>query len=493
MKINLFNSRKADKPTVSKEGLIAVGMLNNEEMHTRLKADFKKYGITLIDRKYYSTNDLLDGISEHDADYVIVSDIALAGIEDGKRVFIRDVREKYQNVYIVFFMAYEQYDKEFINWAFGMGVYNINYAENGEVNIYKIIQEMLAKAMPVRVPAPEPSNEQVERISKYENLLAEKEDLIRQLQGTIKEKTAEINKLEKADNKAHKKEIELLKRQIGDLTAQLVSGGKGAQEARIDLDAEINNIRAELEAEAKKREAALRKEFEGQLQIAIEDAKHTATVEMKQQFETERDRYEQTINELKTMKEKEAAHKRNGVYRIGVFSLSRGLGSTYQSVDLAEELGVKGLSVAVISFDDSLDLTYFQGKSGRTAYIAPKKGERSRKMFELMGYQVIVIDFGNLFKLSNEGQLMGELTSIKDSIYEYMNCDIAIGIGAAEPWHIEKLQFFIKNKEIALKEQYFIVGNYNDLRNKRAYKSLVVFDRDDPGKYGPVFDRLGLY
>ena len=81
---------------------------------------------------------------------------------------------------------------------------------------------------------------------------------------------------------------------------------------------------------------------------------------------------------------------------------------------------------------------------------------------------------------------------IKDSVYEYINCDIAIGMGAAEPWHIDKLQFFISNKDIAIKEQYFIVNNFGDLKNKGAFKGLVVFDRDDPGKYKPVFDRLGV-
>jgi len=129
---------------------IAYAMLGSLENVRQLVPVFSQYGIELADTDYILTNELLEAIQRQSADIILISDAALVGIEDGKKEVIQAIREIDRDVFIVLFINYEKPDEQFKNWAYGYGVYNLYYANDGNYNFTKIMPEIQSRSMPGR-------------------------------------------------------------------------------------------------------------------------------------------------------------------------------------------------------------------------------------------------------------------------------------------------------------------------------------------------------
>ena len=105
---------------------------------------FDSYNIKLVINDYITTGELLAGIAENkNCAYVLISDTALLGRENGKYEIIQAIREVYPDVVIALFMNHEGPDEKFRNWAYGNKVYNIFYADDdGAFDFEYVVSEI---------------------------------------------------------------------------------------------------------------------------------------------------------------------------------------------------------------------------------------------------------------------------------------------------------------------------------------------------------------
>lgn len=422
----------------------AFAMLGNQVVLKRfieIKV-FDEYDIELVNRDFVTVDELSAALEKDKlAEYVLISDQALIGIENGKYEVIKKLRQKHPDVFIVMFINNEKHDETFINWAFGYKVYNIYYPFNddGEFDLSKIVPEIAAKVMPA-VKSPE-------GLVEKENELLKRESELKVKESEIIEMEEELLKLKKeSENKSEFKEKQNNK----------------------EIETKINSLEKELKAERSERENALDE---------LERIKRESAEEI--------ERIRSTIPEKEIITKVKTVVKSTGSTTIGVFSVSRGAGSSYTSCVLAEKLVMLGYSAAVVAFDGKSDLEYAEGKAD---YYFATSDKKKLLLLQVIngGYDFVIIDFGTPFKINARGELENFPGNAEEHISgkeELMRTSFRIGLASAQPWHLNKLLFFEKLESFNENNSIFKVHGLEKLASKHQKQiekcSLPVCDGED--------------
>lgn len=422
----------------------AFAMLGNQVVLKRfieIKV-FDDYDIELVNRDFVTVDELSTALEkDKQTEYVLISDQALIGIENGKYEIIKKLREKHPDVFIVMFINNEKHDEAFINWAFGYKVYNIYYPFNddGEFDLSKIVPEIAAKVMPA-VKSSESLVEKENELSKRESELKAKESEITK----IEEKLLKLKK--ESENKAELKE----------------------KHNNEEIEVKIESLKKELKAEKSERENALDE---------LERIKRESAEEI--------EKIRSTIPEKEIITKVKTVVKGTGSTTIGVFSVSRGAGSTYTSCIIAEKLVMLGYSAAVVAFDGKSDLEYAEGKADYY-FATPDKKKLILLQVINGGYDFVIIDFGTPFMINARGELENFPGNAEEHISakeELMRTAFRIGLAPSEPWHLNKLLFFEKLESFNEHNSIFKVHGLEKLSSKYHRQiekcSLPICDGDD--------------
>lgn len=463
----------------------AMAMLGSSDSLKILKESnyFESYNINLINKDFVTFDEIELGLKENkNVEYLLISDTALLGYEDGKFNIIKNIRAINDNVFIVFLMNHEKPDEKFIDWAFGYKVYNIYYADSeGSFNFDVILEDLIAKQMPVKqLPID---------IALKENELETKEKEILQKETELSERETQLNELQvklqvlqncNKDNaqnnnmKAnYKNEIEELKQKIFEM-----------HEGKLIAETSIENLKQKFEKEKNAILDAVEKEKKEYRNKIDADAK-ARIKEVKEELKQSK------ITENTTLKQKSL-----GSITIGAFSLSHGAGATYTSAALGELIAKEGYNVAVVAFDDTVDLQYKSKKEKRVAkYIIPKKGDKKADFLQTlnMGFNFVIVDFGCIFDISPFGKLnTGEFLSDKKmEIDEFLRCHYKIGIGFSAPWHEGKLDFFINNNMVDHNNFIFSILGAGSWDRSKKY-NLNICERENDVIKQVLFNLIGI-
>ena len=154
------------------------------------------------------------------------------------------------------------------------------------------------------------------------------------------------------------------------------------------------------------------------------------------------------VIEKKVIVEKEVIIDRptvvKGLLKIAAFSVSPGAGSTSMAIKLGEHLSRLG-KTAVIEVDKSDSLQYAKLIPNCKYRSLLKREELEDAMYELYrcGFNIIITDYGCLFKIGTDGTLDEDESSVNRGLLrEFIKADVKIGMAFTSPWHIGKLKFF---------------------------------------------------
>lgn len=157
------------------------------------------------------------------------------------------------------------------------------------------------------------------------------------------------------------------------------------------------------------------------------------------------------VVEKKIIVEKEVIIDRptvvKGLLKIAAFSVSPGAGSTSMAVRLGEHLSRLG-KTAVIEVDKSDSLQHAKLIPNCKYRSLLRHEELDDAMYELYrcGFNIIITDYGCLFKIGTDGTLTGkdEGTVNRILLREFIKADVKIGMAFTAPWHIGRLKFFAR-------------------------------------------------
>lgn len=454
----------------SKEEALAMLGVGNEIIEVIIEKDyFANENIELLPKDFVSVDEIMEELNNNkNVKYLLISDAALVGLDDGKREVIKTIRSKYPDVIIAMFFDSVEPSEEFIDWAFGHKVYNIYYDAESNFNFEKVAQELASRTMPTRII--QSSDElKSKELEEKENAVLQKQKDLQDWEKSLKEMEEKLASIsQEGEDEKNAKEIFLLREQI-----------RKAQENKKELENNISEINRthELEKQSmqeqfEREKLEYKKKIDEEAKFQIEEIK--ATISSKTPENTR----------LKTM----------GSITIGVFSISQGAGSTYISVALAEALGKLGYPTALVAMDGKKDLKYAGGEYAH--YIVPEDADDKRKvLLETMsqGFTFIIEDFGTIFLLDQLGKpRIGEgVTDYMNETNELLRCTYKIGVGFSTPWHKAKINFFCENHMLDLETTlYAILGFENDKELRTL--DLKICERDEDVIKQIMFDWLGL-
>lgn len=197
------------------------------------------------------------------------------------------------------------------------------------------------------------------------------------------------------------------------------------------------------------------------------------------------------VVEKKVIVEKEVVIDRpkvvKGLLKIATFSVSSGAGSTSMAVNLGEHLSKIG-KTAVIEVDKSDSLQYANLISNCEYRSLLRHEDLDDAMYELYrcGFNIIVTDYGCLFKIGTDGTLNDKDESLVNRVLlrEFIKADVKIGMAFSAPWQIGKLRFFEKGNEEfegmcgkAYEEMSFLVDG-ETTRAQKVLHGVRCFSRD---------------
>lgn len=164
-------------------------------------------------------------------------------------------------------------------------------------------------------------------------------------------------------------------------------------------------------------------------------------------------------------------------YSIAVFGITRGAGVTSTVVSLARYFGLQNRNTSAVDFTGTKSLAFASCKEAQIV----AEGQIDIDAIK-MESKVVVFDFGVPYEIDAGGNIARisqryNFTFIK----EILKCDIKIGIGFLEPWHINKVKFFFDNVQwqSVIDNSYVFLfdGDPKDL--KRAYPNINMYQRDE--------------
>ncbi|MFV0518357.1 MAG: hypothetical protein ACK5MV_13270 [Aminipila sp.] len=172
----------------------------------------------------------------------------------------------------------------------------------------------------------------------------------------------------------------------------------------------------------------------------------------------------------------------NGTISIGVFNLDHGAGSTTCSLNLAEEIANCGYRVICVEIDET-NFQFVKKKPKNLELISTTSEEKDMILqiaFSDNTYQFIIIDFGKIFNID----LNGELISLNQTIMgDFLRCNYKIGMSFSSAWHNKKIEAILKNNvfyEDLVKGQIFLlVSGLMESEAIEDYHEITIFSRED--------------
>lgn len=430
---------------------------------------FAEAGINLIHNDFVTIEELLDGLREYkNAKYVLISNEAFRGIEEGRYRAIEAIRKEYPDIEIAVFISHEEPDERFRSFAYGYKVYNIYYSdENGNFDFKQVIYDLQNNTMPSSEKAEKEKQKKLE--TKEEGLLKMEESL-KEREAFVKKKTEELAMLEKQRNEGNEKENE---KEIIKAKADLTRAEKNLEDerkAKENLALEYEREKEELKRKAEKEKEELRKKADEEIKkLREENMKKSAALHTK--FVSDR------------------------CVQIGVFSTTKGAGSTFTTIDLAERFANLGFKVAALSYDGKLDFEFIEGKK-KAHYFCPTKQDRKEMLIRLLSqdYEFLIVDFGTPFAILPNGRIddrnANEDSDLISTLYQSF---CKIGLGFSEPWHVDKLLHFngIAAFETGeMSKTLFAIKDYENIQHEGKY-NLSICERDLSLVFSILCDWLG--
>lgn len=478
---------------------VAIAMFGNQYVLDTLVSSniFASAGITLLEHDYVTVDEVIAEIRKNkSAEYLIISDQSLIGMERGKYEAIRRIRAASKDIFIVMLMSEELPDEEFHNWAFGHAVYNIYYAApDGSFNFGTIISEIAEKKMP-QTHIADPDIEKKERelklreeeIASALSDMEKREEHIRNLEAELKKEREEIqNKKEISadiDNEAEER--------MAALSNELDSERNKLRSAKEEFE-KMKSIEEERIAEAKRRAEEEIEEGRRRAEEKIAEANRQAEekiAEANRQAEekiAEANKQAASTNALPTM-------QLAGCIQIGVFSVSRGAGATRMTAELAERYARAGYKTAAIAYDGNEDLSYINGKAD---YYFPTIPEKKSMLVSLIaaGYDFIIIDFGCLFPVTNRGIIDSaekNQTNRDEDIQEFYRCNFKVAVAFSDIWNAGKLNFFANENAGFGMSSVFAITEISNIKGLINDYPLVMCERDSETVFSVLLEMQGL-
>lgn len=197
------------------------------------------------------------------------------------------------------------------------------------------------------------------------------------------------------------------------------------------------------------------------------------------------------VVEKKVIVEKEVIIDRptvvKGLLKIATFSVSPGAGSTSMAIRLGDHLSKLG-KTAVIEVDKSDSLQHAKLISNCEYRSLLRHEDLDDAMYELYrcGFNIIITDYGCLFKIGADGALNEKDESSVNRILlrEFIKADVKIGMAFTAPWHIGKLRFFAQDNPVfeglcgkAYEEMCFLTDGESTMA-KKVLHGVRCFPRD---------------
>lgn len=164
-------------------------------------------------------------------------------------------------------------------------------------------------------------------------------------------------------------------------------------------------------------------------------------------------------------------------YSIAVFGMTHGAGVTSTVVSLARYFGLQNRNTAAVDFTGTKSLALANCKEA----LIITDGQTDIDMIKNL-YHVTVFDFGVPYDISPDGGMTRISARYRAALIpELLKCDIKIGMGFLEPWHIGKVKFFFDNEQWkdVIDNSFVFLFNGDPKELKRDYPSINLYQRDD--------------
>lgn len=180
---------------------------------------------------------------------------------------------------------------------------------------------------------------------------------------------------------------------------------------------------------------------------------------------------------------------------IAIFNICNGAGATHTAIKLAERLAALKQNVICVSLDKKQEFLFLNAKKCSAEYFIPDTINDSSNFEYLLrkkNYQIIIYDFGQIFKFDAAGNLIEDLES-KFLKSEFMRCTFKIGLAFSDNWHRDKLDYFLKSEEffeeIDNGQLKVIVSGTENTAVIQKYKMLDIFERSELNNFIDYFIR----
>lgn len=171
-----------------------------------------------------------------------------------------------------------------------------------------------------------------------------------------------------------------------------------------------------------------------------------------------------------------------GMITIGVFNICAGAGATSTAIAITEALAATGNKVVCVEADGKKDFNYLNSRCCKGEYVN-FNADDFELLYSTVDCQFIVFDFGTLYDIDSTGEYLGTYSERK-IISEFLRCNFKIATMYSDPWHCEKLQYYLKDevyrKDISESRfKVLVSGMDGDEQIKRFGNQMDMYQRCD--------------
>ena len=467
----------------SKEALTLFG---NQKILDALKSSkiFDEANINLASKDCITIDEAMIALrNDSSIAYLFIFAEAFIGIKNGLENAIEQLRREFHTLKIAIFFSKEMPTVEFQDKAFGLMIFNLYYAKDGNFDFGKVIDDLVYGKATTLI------SNQPEKEIIAEPVFEEAEE-----KGTVKE-TQKVSSQEAklSQGSETEKEMDELKKRLEALEAE--------NENLRSENSEVLKLKTELQksqthaSESEKQIAELKENQEAEIARVKRQAREEKEA-IEKAHKEEYNSLSQKLSEAKESVEKQISVKpsHGQCITIGVFSVSHGAGATYTACTLAEKYSKAGFKVACVAYDNKTDFSYL-GRSKVDYFFSENGSEKRSQLLAVMSpgsaYNIVFIDFGNILPVNSDGELeMGNLADTENDRSELFRCNMKIGLCFDSPWDINKLIYF-NNDNTYLYNTIFGMTPYSD-ETANVFENLQIAERDSEVLYLCLNECLGL-
>lgn len=474
----------------------AITLFGNQKILDALTSSkiFDEAGINLAAKDCITVDEAVITLrNDSSISYLLIFAEAFVGIKNGLENAVEQLRREFHSLKIAIFFSKERPTEEFQNKAFGLMIFNLYYAEDGNFDFGKVIEDLLygkATTLIRDEPDEEIKDKGAELLENEAEGQQTKEAEAESKPGG--EEKASGDESEKEADKAADQAIQKLQKEIEALKTE-------NQNLR-DENSEVLKLRTEMQKSQNAANESLKEmsEFIEKQEATIAQVKRQAKREKEALEKAHKEEYSSLSEKLEQAKSRQESVKPNvstGQYiTIGVFSASRGAGATFTAASLAEKFAKAGFKTACVAYDGKSDFGYL-GKSKVDYYFSENESEKRMQLTSVMspgaGYRIIIIDFGNIVPVDSDGRLMmGSIADTENDRNELFRCNMKVGLCFNSPWDINKLLYFNNENAYAYNTIFGMVP-YSD-ETADMFQNLKIAERDSDVLYICLSECLGL-